>query len=63
MTLYNYIRIRSHDDITFAEFDRNHNFISDDILPNIIARSKSHENCSPCRMNFIRNGITNSLMK
>jgi hypothetical protein len=31
MTLYNYIRRRSHDDVIFAEFDRNPNFIYDDI--------------------------------
>jgi hypothetical protein len=63
MTLHNYIRIRFHDDVTFAEFDRNHNFIPDDILPNIVARSRSHENYSTCRMNFIRDGIANSLIK
>jgi hypothetical protein len=38
MTLYNYIRRRFHDDILFAEFNRNPNFILDDILPNIVAR-------------------------
>jgi hypothetical protein len=31
MTLHNYIRRRSHDDVTFAEFDRNPNFVFDDI--------------------------------
>jgi type IV secretory pathway ATPase VirB11/archaellum biosynthesis ATPase len=36
MTLHNYIRRRSLDDITFAEFDRNPNFISDDILPDVV---------------------------
>jgi hypothetical protein len=43
MTLYNYIRRRSHDDVTFAEFDRNPNFISDDILLDVVTRSRSHE--------------------
>jgi hypothetical protein len=38
MTLYNYIRRKFHDDVTFAEFDRNPNFIPDDILPDIVAR-------------------------
>jgi hypothetical protein len=36
MTLHNYIKRRSHDDVTFAEFDRNPNFISDDILPDVV---------------------------
>jgi hypothetical protein len=27
MTLHNYIRRRSHDDVAFAEFDRNPNFV------------------------------------
>ena len=36
MTLHNYIRRRSHDDVVFAEFDRNPNFVPDDILPNVM---------------------------
>jgi len=36
MTLHNYIKRRSHDDVAFAEFDRNPNFISDDILPDVV---------------------------
>jgi hypothetical protein len=76
MALHNYIRRRSHDDIIFAkfdrnpnfipddilQFDRNPNFIPDDILPDIVARSGSHENCSLYRMNFICDGIADSLM-
>ena len=46
----------------FTEFDRNPNFIPDDILPDI-AHSISHENCSSYRMDFIRNGIADSLME
>jgi hypothetical protein len=38
MTLHNYIRRKFHDDVTFAEFDRNPNFIPDDILLDIVAR-------------------------
>jgi len=52
-----------HDDVTFAEFDRNPNFVLDDILPDFVARSKNHENYSPCRMNFIRDRIVDSLME
>jgi hypothetical protein len=63
MTLHNYIKRRSHNDVAFTEFDRNPNFISDDILPHIVARSRSHENCSSCRMDFVRDGIANNLME
>jgi hypothetical protein len=63
MTLHNYIRRRSHDDIAFAEFDRNPNFVPDDILPDVIAHSRSHGNYSPCRMDFVHDGIANSLME
>jgi hypothetical protein len=63
MTLHNYIRRRSIDDVAFVEFDRNPNFIPDDILPDIVARSRSHENCSPCQMDFVRDEIADSFMK
>ena len=63
MVLHNYTRRRSHNNITFAEFDRNFNFISNDILPDVIACSGSHVNYSVCRMNFVRNEIVVSLMK
>jgi hypothetical protein len=57
------IRKRSLDDVAFAEFDRNLNFIHDDILPNVVVRLKNQENCSFCRMDFVRDGIVNSLME
>jgi hypothetical protein len=63
MTLHNYIKRRSHNNIAFAEFDCNPNFIPDDILPNVVARSGSHENYSLCRMDFVRDEIADSLMK
>ena len=63
MALHNYIRTKSHDDVAFVEFDRNLNFVPDDILSDVITRSGSHENCSSCRMNFICDGIADSLMK
>jgi hypothetical protein len=49
--------------VIFAEFDRNFNFDSDDILPDFVARLKNHENCSPCPMNFVHDEIVDSLMK
>jgi len=36
MTLHNYIRRRSHDNVAFAEFDCNPNFIPNDILPDVM---------------------------
>ena len=42
MTLYNFIRKKFHDKIAFIKFDRNINFIPDDILPDIVAYSESH---------------------
>jgi len=75
MTLHNYIRKRLHDDVAFVESQPN-NFVPDDILPDVViftwcsdilpdadAHSRSHENCSPCRMDFVRDRITNSLME
>jgi hypothetical protein len=35
MALYNYIRRRSHDDVAFAEFDRNLNFIPNYFLADV----------------------------
>ena len=43
----------------FAEFDRNFNFVSNDILPDFVARSKNHENYSIYQMNFIHEIVDN----
>jgi hypothetical protein len=37
--------------------------IPDNNLPNFIADSENHESCSSCRMNFVRNGIVDSLIE
>ena len=63
MTLHNYIRWRSQDDAVFSEYDRNPNFISDELLPDIVPRSAFQKSQRPSRMDFIRDGITNSLME
>jgi len=63
MALHNYIKRRSHDDVAFAEFDCNPNFVPGDILLDAIACSESHENCSSCRIDFVRDGIADSLME
>jgi hypothetical protein len=51
------------DDVAFAEFDRNPNFVPDYILLDVIGRLKNQKNYSPCRMYFIRDGIVDSLME
>jgi hypothetical protein len=51
------------DDVTFAEFDRNPNFVPDYILSDVVARLRNQENCSPCRMYFIRDEIVDSLIE
>ena len=45
------------------EFDRNSNSVSDDILPDFVARSKNHGNYSPYQMNFIRDEIADKLIE
>ena len=57
------IRRRSLDDVAFAEFDCNLNFIPDDILPDVVAHLRNQENCSPCQMDFVRDEIIDSLME
>jgi hypothetical protein len=52
-----------YDDVAFAEFDRNSNFVLDDILPDVIARSGNHGNCNPCWIDFIRDEITYNFMQ
>jgi len=57
------IRRRSLDDVTFAEFDRNLNFVPDDILLDVVVRLRNQENCNPCRMDFVHDEIVDSLME
>jgi hypothetical protein len=56
-------RRRSLDDVTFAEFDRNPNFVLDDILPDVVARLRNHGKYSPCWIDFVRDEIAHSLME
>jgi hypothetical protein len=57
------IRRRSLDDVTFAEFDRNLNFVPNDILSDVVARLRNQGNRSPCRIDFVHDEIVDSLMK
>jgi hypothetical protein len=57
------IRRRSLDDVAFSEFDRNLNFVLDNILPDVVARLKNHGKYSPCWIDFVRYEIAHSLME
>jgi hypothetical protein len=46
----------------FTEYDCNPNLILDDFLPDIVARSDIQGLQRPSHMDFVRDGITNSLM-
>jgi hypothetical protein len=63
MALHNYIRRRSQDDEVFSEYDRNPNLIPDDFLPDIVQVSAVQGSQRPSRMDFVRDGIANSLME
>jgi len=63
MALHNYIRRRSHDDVAFAEFDRNPNFVPDDILLDVVAHLESHDTSRSSRMDFVHDGIADSLIE
>jgi hypothetical protein len=51
-----------HDDIAFAEFNSDSNFVLKYFLPDFFARSKNHENYGICRMNFVCDRIVDSLI-
>jgi hypothetical protein len=63
MALHNYIKRRSQDDAVFSEYDLNSNLIPDDFLPDIVPRSAVQGSQRPSRIDFVRDGITNSLME
>jgi hypothetical protein len=46
-----------------VEFDRNYNFVSDDILPDFVACLKNHGNYNPYQMNFIHDEIVDKVME
>ena len=56
-------RLMTFDDITFVEFDRNSNFVYNDILPDVVVRLRNQKNYSHCLMDFVRDGIVDSLME
>jgi hypothetical protein len=63
MTLYKYIRRKLQDDVKFAEFDHNSNFVLEDFLVAIVAHLEIHGYQRPSRMNSVCDRIVNSLMR
>ena len=62
MALHNYIRRRSQTDATFVEYDRNPDYIPDELLPDVVACETSHSSRRNSRMDIVREGIADSLM-
>ena len=61
--LFKKIRRKLLNDVAFAKFDYNLNFVLDDILPDIVALLRNHEKCSSCWIDFVRYEIAHSLME
>ena len=47
----------------FSEYDRNPNLIPDNFLPDSVQASAVQGSQRPSRMDFVRDGIANSLME
>ena len=63
MTPHNYIRRKSQEDFAFTEYNRNPNFIPDNILTDVFPCLQSQGNQRSSQMNYVRNGIADSLMR
>ena len=61
MTLHNYIRRRSRNDAVFVEYDRNPDYIPDELLPDVACET-SQSSRRNSRMDIVREGIADSLM-
>ncbi|KAG5235385.1 protein ALP [Salix suchowensis] len=62
MALHNYIRRRSQDDAVFVEYDRNPDYIPDELLPDVVACETRQSSRRNSRMDIVHEGIANSLM-
>jgi len=62
MTLHNYIRRKSQEDIAFRKFDRHPDFIPDDFLTDVFPWSQTHGNQGRSRMDFVQDVIIASLI-
>ncbi|XP_061961541.1 protein ALP1-like [Populus nigra] len=62
MALHNYIRRKSGQDVAFNKFDSHPDFVPPDTFPDVVPQSQTTGHQSASRMDYIRDGITNSLM-
>jgi len=62
MTIHNYIRRKSIQNVVFNEFDHHLNFVLNDILTDVVPRSQTLENQRASRMNYVCDGIATCLM-
>jgi hypothetical protein len=61
MTIHNYIRRTSLQDVAFMEFDRHPNFVPDDFLTDVVPHSQVERNRRPSCMDA-RDEIAASLI-
>jgi hypothetical protein len=62
MALHNYIRRKSGQDVAFNEFDSHPDFVPPDTFPDVVTQSQPRGHQRASHMDYIRDGITNSLM-
>ena len=63
MTLHNYIRRKSGQDVSFNKFDSHPDFVPPDTLPDVVPQSQTSGHHRASHMDYIRDGIANSLME
>jgi hypothetical protein len=63
MPPHNYIKRRSHDDVAFAEFDRNPNFVPMIFYLMLLHAQEAMETVVLVGWIFVCDGITDSLME
>jgi hypothetical protein len=63
MALHNYIQRKSIQDVAFNEFNRHPDFVPDDILTDMVPRLQTRGHQRASRMDYVRDGITTSLIR
>ena len=62
MTLHNYTRRKSIQDVAFNEFDRHPDFIPDDILIDMVPQPQTRRHQRASRIDYVCDGSVASLM-
>ena len=62
MALNNYIRWKSGKDVAFNKFDSHPDFVPPYTFPDVVPQSQTSEHQTASCMDYIRDGIANSLM-